>query len=187
MRKATFVIMALGYTLLAAALIFLSSLLMWKSAMAGERPAMAEARIIDASGRAAGMAVLTEGHDGVWIAFNLHGLPPGAHALHIHAAGKCEPPFKTAMGHFNPFQRKHGLKNPEGSHAGDLPNVLVGPDGTAAGVRLAPLVTLGEGKNSLFQPEGTAIVIHQDPDDHMTDPAGAAGPRIACGVIMKAQ
>jgi Cu-Zn family superoxide dismutase len=63
----------------------------------------------------------------------------------------------------------------------------VGPDGTAAGVRLAPLVTLGEGKNSLFQPEGTAIVIHQDPDDNMTDPAGAAGPRIACGVIMKAQ
>lgn len=185
MKKAASVVERAGYVLLVASMVFVSFTLMCGSAVAGETPAMAKAKIIDASGKTIGKAVLTEGDDGVWIAFNLHSLPPGVHAFHIHAAGKCEPPFKSAMGHFNPFGRKHGLKNPEGAHAGDLPNILVGPDGTLAGVRLAPLVTLGEGKNSLFQPDGTAIVIHQDPDDYMTDPAGAAGARIACGVIEK--
>jgi Cu-Zn family superoxide dismutase len=187
MKKAAYIITRSGHALLVAAVVLVSFALTCSSAVAGEKPAMAKAKIIDASGKTVGVAVLTEGDDGVWIAFNLQGLPPGVHAFHIHAAGKCEPPFKSAMGHFNPFGRKHGLKNPEGAHAGDLPNILVGPDGTLAGVRLAPLVTLGEGKNSLFQPEGTAIVIHQDPDDYMTDPAGAAGPRIACGVITKVE
>lgn len=157
------------------------------SAWAGEKPMLAKAIIQNADGEKIGYAVLTEGHDGVWIALNVHSLPPGPHAFHIHAVGKCEPPFKTAGGHFNPFGTEHGLKNPEGPHAGDIPNILVAPDGTVAAVRLAPLVTLGEGENSLFHPEGTAIVIHEGPDDYVTDPAGAAGPRIGCGEIRESK
>jgi Cu-Zn family superoxide dismutase len=173
--------------LLIAAAVAACALLLGGAAWAGGEPVLAKAKMHNAEGEKIGYAVLTEGDDGVWIAFALHSLPPGPHAFHIHAVGKCEPPFKSAGGHFNPFGRKHGLKNPEGHHAGDLQNILAAPDGTVADVRLAPLVTLGDGKNSLFQPEGTAIVIHAGPDDYMSDPAGAAGPRIACGVIKKAR
>jgi Cu-Zn family superoxide dismutase len=113
-------------------------------------------------------------------------MPPGIHALHIHSAGTCEKPdFKSAKGHFNPYGRKHGLKNPDGPHAGDLLNITIGSDGTGAIIVTAPLATLGDGDNSLFWQGGTAIMLHEGPDDYMTDPAGAAGPRIACGVIEK--
>jgi Cu-Zn family superoxide dismutase len=100
--------------------------------------------------------------------------------------GKCDPPdFKSAGPHFNPDNKKHGSKNPDGPHAGDLPNFDVGPDGTAKVSVVAPNVTLGDGPNSLFHPEGTALVIHEKADDYMTDPAGNAGARIACGVVQK--
>lgn len=165
-------------------LICLSALgLVLSAAFAAEAPMLAKAKMFNAEGKVIGYVVLTEGHDGVQLALNLHSLPPGLHAFHIHQAGVCEPPFKSAKGHFNPYGKKHGLRNPEGPHVGDMQNILVAPDGTVAAVRLAPLATLGEGVNSLFQPGGTAIVIHAGPDDYMSDPAGDAGPRIACGVI----
>ncbi len=91
----------------------------------------------------------------------------------------------SAGGHFNPFGKQHGLKNPQGPHAGDLPSLTVGPDGRATVSVVASLVTLKEGKNSLFQPDGTSLVIHEKADDDMTDPAGNAGPRIACGPIVR--
>lgn len=154
------------------------------AASAEEAPRLAKAKLINPEGRVVGIAAITESPEvGVRITLNAYGLPPGAHGFHIHAVGKCEPPdFKSAAGHFNPYGRKHGLRNPEGSHAGDLLNLMVDPDGTAAALRTAP-VTLGPGKGSLMGAEGTAIVIHAGPDDYMTDPAGEAGPRIACGVI----
>lgn len=173
--------------MLLAAVVAACALLVGGAAWAGEKPVLAKAKLANAEGENIGYAVLTEGNDGVWIALAIHSLPPGPHAFHIHAVGKCEPPFKSAGGHFNPFGRKHGLRNPEGAHAGDLQNILVSPDGTVAAVRLAPLVTMGEGNNSLFQPDGTAIVIHEGPDDYVSDPAGDAGARIACGVIEKAR
>jgi Cu-Zn family superoxide dismutase len=144
----------------------------------------AVAELHNPQGELVGMATLAEGDDGVRIAVNLFNMPPGVHALHIHAAGSCEQPdFKSAKGHFNPYGRKHGLQSPDGPHAGDLLNINVGPDGTGWAVVTAPLVTLGKGNHSLFREGGTALMIHQGPDDYVSDPAGDAGPRVACGVI----
>jgi Cu-Zn family superoxide dismutase len=145
---------------------------------------IAIAELYNSDGQLVGLASFTEGHDGVRVAVNLFNMPPGTHALHIHGAASCErPDFKSAMGHFNPHGRKHGLKSPDGPHAGDLLNIVIAPDGTGAAIATAPLVTLGDGDNSLFRDGGTALMIHQGPDDYVSDPAGAAGPRIACGVI----
>jgi Cu-Zn family superoxide dismutase len=151
---------------------------------ANAEPKIAKAKLHNSKGEQVGMATLIEGTDGVRIALQVYNLPPGLHGFHIHEVGKCEKPeFKSAGGHFNPHGKNHGLKNPEGPHVGDLPNLLVEPDGTATVTVLAPLVTLGSGKNSLFHPGGTALVIHAGPDDQMTNPSGNSGGRIACGVI----
>ena len=145
---------------------------------------VAKAQLHNATGEAVGSATFTETPEGVAIALSVYNLPPGKHGFHLHTVGKCEPPdFKSAGAHFNPYGKKHGLKNPEGAHAGDLQNLEVGVDGTAKVEAVAKGVTLSPGAHSLFQPDGTAVVIHANPDDEMTDPAGNAGPRIACGVI----
>ena len=147
----------------------------------------AKAELINTKGEKVGNATLTQVQDGgVRISLVSSNLPPGQHALHIHAVGKCDPPdFKSAGPHLNPDNKQHGFQNPQGHHAGDLNNFEVGADGTAKMDMLTKDVTLGEGVNSLFHPDGTALVIHASPDDNMTDPAGNAGARIACGVITK--
>lgn len=148
----------------------------------------AKAELHNTQGELIGTATLTEGSEGVKIMLEVSNLPAGEHGFHIHAVGKCEPPdFTSAGGHFNPHGKKHGLQNPEGSHAGDLPNLTVGSDGKAKIEVVAKEVTLGEGQHSLFHPDGTALIIHANADDEKTDPAGNAGPRIACGVIVKAE
>jgi len=147
---------------------------------------VAKAELVDSQGKKAGTAELTQAPDGVRIALTVSGLAPGQHAFHIHTLGKCEgPDFKSAGGHFNPYNKKHGLKNPEGPHAGDMENIQVGSDGTGTAEIVNKQVTLADGPNSLFHEGGTAIVIHTSPDDNVTDPAGNAGARIACGVITK--
>ena len=144
----------------------------------------ATAELLDGKGEKVGTAKFTQLKDGVRIHVELSKLPPGTHAMHLHTVGECHgPDFKSAGAHFNPFEKKHGLKNPLGPHAGDLPNFDVKSDGTATVDVTATLVILGEGKNSLFQPGGTCIVIHEKADDETSDPAGNAGNRIACGVI----
>jgi superoxide dismutase, Cu-Zn family len=147
----------------------------------------AKAELRDSQGKMVGTAQLKQVNDGVQISVQVMGLPVGTHAFHIHSVGKCEAPdFESAGAHFNPGGKKHGLKNPDGPHAGDMPNLTVGPDGKGKAQVVNTHFTLSEGANSLFQQGGTAIVIHEKADDDRTDPAGNAGGRIACGVIEKA-
>ncbi|MGP8049899.1 MAG: superoxide dismutase family protein [Desulfobaccales bacterium] len=168
-----------------AAAMALAAVLIWGCGES-KGPA-AKADLVNAQGQKVGEAKFTQTPTGVLIDLILENMPPGVHAMHIHEKGVCQPPdFTSAGGHFNPFGKEHGLKNPLGPHAGDLPNIEVGQDGRATVQILAPLVTLKEGeKNSLFQAGGTSLVIHEHPDDQMSQPVGNAGPRIACGPITR--
>jgi Cu-Zn family superoxide dismutase len=147
----------------------------------GERAA---APLRNAEGQVLGMAIFTQEAQGVRISVTVKGLSPGEHGIHIHSVGKCEPPdFLSAGPHFNPTNKKHGLTNPEGPHAGDLPNLVVGEDGSAVYEHITDRVTLTPGELSLFDEDGSSLVIHAGPDDQMTDPAGNSGARVLCGVI----
>lgn len=144
----------------------------------------AKASLVNAEGKEVGTAALEQTPRGVLIRLAIKGLPAGERAMHIHAVGKCEAPFTTAGGHFNPDNKKHGIHSAEGSHAGDMPNIHVGADSSVTVEVLNAAVTLEKGKpNSLIREGGTALVIHQGKDDYKSDPAGDAGGRIACGVI----
>lgn len=141
----------------------------------------------DAKGTSIGMAMISPAKGGgVSIDLDVHGLPPGEHALHFHAVPKCEgPDFTSATGHFNPAMKKHGMQNPEGSHAGDMNNFTVDAKGNAKTTITNANVTMGAEANSIYANGGTALMIHASADDMKTDPAGNAGARIACGVITK--
>jgi Cu-Zn family superoxide dismutase len=142
--------------------------------------ASASARLADPQGKEVGTATFEPADGGVRIDVRASGLSPGKHGFHVHAVGKCEPPdFKSAGPHFNPSGKKHGHDNPEGAHAGDLPNLDVAADKTGK----ATFVAKGLAFDSLFAGSGTSLVLHADPDDGKTDPAGNSGARIACGVI----
>jgi Cu-Zn family superoxide dismutase len=161
-------------------------LLIAGTASADSKALKAEAEILDPAGKTVGTATLTEQKHGVKIKLKVSGLTPGKHGFHLHETGTCTPPdFKSAGGHFNPFHKHHGADNPMGQHAGDLPNLEAKEDGTAEVAVVAVGATLGEGAGSLLKEGGTAIVIHAAPDDNMSDPAGNAGARVACGVIVE--
>jgi superoxide dismutase, Cu-Zn family len=144
----------------------------------------AQAALKSADGKDVGSAELTQTPAGVLIKLSVKGLPAGEHAFHVHDVGKCEPPFTSAGGHFNPGGKKHGMMAAEGHHAGDMPNLHIPTSGEIVVEILNTAVTLEKGKpNSAFGPDGTALIVHAGKDDYKTDPAGDAGGRIACGVI----
>lgn len=148
-----------------------------------QRGPRAMAVLRDPEGKVVGRASLEETPNGVLIRLDASDLPEGPHAFHIHAVGKCEPPFESAGGHWNPEGRGHGYYDPHGKHAGDLPNVHVDERGDARVELFAGGTRLLGGKNAMLDEDGAALVVHEKPDDYHTDPAGAAGGRIACGVI----
>ena len=145
----------------------------------------AGADIRNAMGKMVGVATFTEKPQGVNVSVNVWNLPPGKHGIHIHRVGRCDPPdFKSAGGHLNLEGKKHGRKNPEGAHAGDLPNLEVGVDGTGRLSAMIPGLTLRlYTPTSIISPTGAAVCIHAAPDDEITDPDGDSGDRIACGVL----
>ncbi len=165
-------------TVIAAAAVSLAAAA-FQPANAGNR---AHAKMMNAQGQPVGEVSLRATPQGTLLHARLSNLPPGAHAFHVHAVGKCTPPFKSAGGHFNPGGKKHGIDNPEGMHAGDMPNIHVPASGSLEIEILNSLLKLGP---ALFDGDGASIVIHAGPDDYKTDPAGAAGPRIACGAIRR--
>jgi Cu-Zn family superoxide dismutase len=170
------IVMKIPVTLIAAVILALTSL-----------PAVAQtasAALKSADGKDVGTAQLTQTPSGVLINLSVKGLPAGERAFHVHAVGKCEPPFTTAGGHFNPAGKKHGMMAAEGHHAGDMPNLHIPASGELTVEVVNVDITLDKGKpNSVFGPDGTALIIHAGKDDYKTDPTGDAGGRIACGII----
>jgi superoxide dismutase, Cu-Zn family len=168
----------------AAAAVLMALFAIPASAEGSAAPAeLANAQLKDGSGKAVGDADLSQTQNGVLIKLQLKGISPGEHAFHIHAVGKCEPPFESAGPHFNPGSHKHGMLSGPG-HAGDLPNLHVPQSGELTVEILAAAVTLEKGKpNSLFDNDGSSLIVHAGADDYKSDPAGNAGARFACGVI----
>jgi Cu-Zn family superoxide dismutase len=155
-------------------------------ALAGCGQSRATADLINTSGQKVGTVTLVERGNAVELQVEATGLEPGAHGIHFHQVGLCETPgFTSAGGHFNPLDKQHGLESPTGAHAGDLPNLEADASGKASYKTTTNRVTLDEGQLSLFDADGTALVIHASADDQVTDPAGNSGARVACGVLAR--
>ncbi len=149
--------------------------------------ATARAVMYDVNGAAVGTAVLAQDVAGlVSVRIESLKLPAGTHGIHFHQVGKCEggaTAFSTAGGHFNPLAKEHGLQNASGPHAGDAPNIVIPASGVGTVTFTTDRVSLTSGATSLFDADGSSIVVHGGPDDQMSQPAGNSGPRIACGVV----
>jgi Cu-Zn family superoxide dismutase len=140
----------------------------------------------DASGKVIATARFTQAPRGVLLQLDVTDAPPGPHAFHVHEKAVCDAKekFKTAGGHFNPTNRKHGFLASEGKHCGDMPNVEVPASGKMATEFFLDDLTLEPGqKTSLLDADGSALVLHEKGDDHRSDPTGEAGGRMACGVV----
>jgi Cu-Zn family superoxide dismutase len=144
--------------------------------------------LVNAGGQIVGSVRAWQTTGGVTFRVDATGLPHGIHGIHVHSVGRCDPPdFASAGPHWNPLGRKHGLNNPAGPHAGDLPNVTVAANGVLGDtVTLSGASLTATGAGALLDADGAALVIHAAADDNLTDPSGNSGPRIACAVIRPA-
>jgi superoxide dismutase, Cu-Zn family len=147
--------------------------------------AVAHMKALD--GSAAGTIDFAQTNHGVLITLDMHGLSPGAHAIHIHTSGNCDAKtkFTSAGPHFSPDQKMHGFMIKGGPHPGDLPNQWAASDGTLHASTLTNTFSLGNGKKSIFDRDGASIIVHAKGDDYTSQPAGNSGDRIACGVIVR--
>ncbi len=148
---------------------------------------MASARLIGLDGKPVGTAKFTQAGHGVLIDLDVRGLKPGPHGVHIHSAGQCDSrtKFETAGGHFSPVPKNHGFMDKHGPHAGDMTNQFADANGNIRASIFNPNVTLRRGERSLFDKDGSSIVIHAATDDYRSQPAGNAGARVTCGVITR--
>lgn len=145
-----------------------------------DAPKRAVATLLTADGAEAGTATATVAADGILLTLRVRGLPEGERGAHIHMVGRCDTPdFASAGGHWNPDDKSHGLENPEGPHAGDMPNLVVEPGGRG----MLDYTLTGGDLDSMLDADGAAMVIHAKVDDQKTDPSGNSGDRIACGVF----
>jgi len=146
-------------------------------------PSAANTVLVDAQSRRLGTAAVLPSKSGGLLVLKLTSVPPGQHGLHIHATGACDPPtFASAGPHYNPGNRKHGARNPQGPHAGDLPNVVARADSsvdTTLAIPAGVVSAIGSGAGA------KSLVLHADPDDLATDPSGNSGARFACGVLQR--
>lgn len=163
--------------------LFATALAVVVSPVLAQEPESATVTLRDVKGDDVTTLTLSDAGNGILVTGTLNGVSPGPHAIHFHAVGKCEPPFDSAGGHFNPTGKQHGILNPAGHHAGDMPNVVMPEEGQGVIQVFAAGVSLQAGEGSLRDEDGTAVVIHAGPDDYKTDPSGASGDRIACGVV----
>ena len=168
-------------------MIGLMALLMSSTALAQSAGPDARAELRDRDGEAIGEVHFFQGENGLLIRLQLEGLPTGPKAVHIHAVGSCDDHcdgFMESGGHLNPDERAHGLMNADGPDAGDLPNFYVHENGVAWAEFFTTAASLdGRHGATILDDDGAAIVIHENPDDHHSQPIGGAGARIACGVI----
>ncbi|HEU5482870.1 MAG TPA: superoxide dismutase family protein [Sphingomicrobium sp.] len=138
------------------------------------------ADLISTSGAVVGTVTPSQTSGGVTLSISGSGLPHGLHGFHVHTIGRCDPPgFESAGAHWNPQDRQHGTQNPRGPHAGDLPNVTV----SSSGILSETVVIAGTSLAGLADADGSALVLHAQADDYMTDPSGNSGARIACAVL----
>jgi superoxide dismutase, Cu-Zn family len=171
----------------------LALLVMLSAGIAGGAAAGAALRaggtFVDATGAAVGWVGLVEDGTGrIHVNVHVEGMTPGLHGIHIHAIGACSPTFAAAGGHYNPLGHQHGLENPSGAHAGDLPNLIVNVDGVGHLDASTEGVTISAGPTTLFDTTagavGSAFIIHANEDDQLTDATnGNSGARVACAVI----
>ena len=146
--------------------------------------ASATATLTSPDGDAMGTVTLAQTYHGVLVSADVSGLVPGGHGFHVHTVGTCAPDFAAAGDHFNPGDVGHGYNNPDGVHAGDLPNIYANADGAARADYFTDAITLDAGADhSIFDADGSAIIVHEKPDTYGAD-AGAGG-RVACGVIQR--
>lgn len=166
-------------------LLGFAALIMLSATATAQNGDTIRSKLIDTQGKDVGSVTMRATPDnGVLLDVTISGLPPGPRAIHIHETGECEGDFKSAGGHFNPDDHQHGVLVEGGAHAGDLPNIHIAEDGRLQVEIFAKNVTLAKGeKNSLFDADGSSIIIHEGVDDYRSQPTGDAGGRIACAVL----